>query len=111
MIPKLFIAAAVSFGLAGPSMVLAQSYPTKPVRMIVPFPPGGGTDAFARPLSKALSNSMGQPFVIDNRGVKRHPPLRVKATPTFARCRFGMRFRSFALRGPVRDRAAGSCAP
>ena len=46
-----------------------------------------------------------------NTGVKRHPPLRVKTTPTFARCRFGMRFRSFALRGPVRDRAAGSCAP
>lgn len=48
-------------------VVNAQSYPTKPVRLIVPFAPGGGTDAFARPLSKALSSSMGQSFVIDNR--------------------------------------------
>jgi tripartite-type tricarboxylate transporter receptor subunit TctC len=38
------------------------------VRLIVPFPPGGGTDAFARPLAKVLSQNLGQQFVIDNRG-------------------------------------------
>ena len=46
----------------------AQSWPTKPVTMIVPFPAGGGTDAFARPLSGQFTKISGQTLVIDNRG-------------------------------------------
>jgi tripartite-type tricarboxylate transporter receptor subunit TctC len=46
----------------------AQSWPTKPVRLIVPFPAGGGTDTFARPLAAHLSLQTGQQFIIDNRG-------------------------------------------
>jgi tripartite-type tricarboxylate transporter receptor subunit TctC len=46
----------------------AQDWPSRPVRMIVPFPPGGGTDTVARPLSGKLSQMLGQQFVIDNRG-------------------------------------------
>jgi tripartite-type tricarboxylate transporter receptor subunit TctC len=43
-------------------------WPAKPVRVIVPFPPGGGTDTVARPLTAKLSQLAGQQFVIDNRG-------------------------------------------
>jgi tripartite-type tricarboxylate transporter receptor subunit TctC len=44
----------------------AQSWPTKPVRVINPFPPGGGTDAFARPLAAKLTISLGQSVLIEN---------------------------------------------
>jgi len=46
----------------------AQNYPTKPVRFIVPFPPGGTTDVIARLVSERLVKQLGQPIVIDNRG-------------------------------------------
>src|SRR6184192_564347 len=45
----------------------AQDYPAKPVRMVVGFPPGGGTDVVARILQPGLSELLGQPIVIDNR--------------------------------------------
>src|SRR2546430_14597447 len=45
----------------------AQNSPSKPVRMVVGFPPGGGTDVVARILSPRLSELLGQPIVIDNR--------------------------------------------
>ena len=47
---------------------LAQTYPTKPVRAIVPWPPGGSTDFVARVVLQKVSETTGQPFVIDNRG-------------------------------------------
>jgi len=46
----------------------AQSWPTKPIRVINPFPPGGGTDAFARPLAAKLTQSLGQTVFIENQG-------------------------------------------
>ena len=62
-------AAAVSGLGAWPLASLAQSgWPTKPVTMIVPFPAGGGTDAFARPLSAQFAKVVGKTLVIDNRG-------------------------------------------
>src|SRR5205814_427516 len=45
----------------------AQDYPTRPVRMVVGFPPGGGTDVVARILAPRMSELLGQPIVIDNR--------------------------------------------
>jgi tripartite-type tricarboxylate transporter receptor subunit TctC len=48
--------------------VSAQSWPSKPVTLIVPFPAGGGTDAFARPLTAVLTKNLGRQVIIDNRG-------------------------------------------
>jgi tripartite-type tricarboxylate transporter receptor subunit TctC len=51
-----------------PSTCLAQSYPTKPIHLIVPFPPGGVADIIARPIGERLTKSLGQPVVVESRG-------------------------------------------
>jgi tripartite-type tricarboxylate transporter receptor subunit TctC len=51
----------------GAEASLAQSYPNRPIRLIVGFPPGGGTDVVARILQAKLSEHLGQPIVIENR--------------------------------------------
>ena len=61
--------AAAGAAVAATGTTQAQgNWPTRPVTMIVPFPAGGGTDAFARPLSAQFSKATGQTLVIDNRG-------------------------------------------
>jgi tripartite-type tricarboxylate transporter receptor subunit TctC len=60
---------AATFVLAAfASTIGAQPYPNKPIRFIVPYPPGGGTDVVARILSDPLAADLGQAIVIDNRG-------------------------------------------
>jgi len=52
----------------GAPALRAQDYPSKPIRMIVPYPPAGGTDIVARTIAEPLAAVLGQPIVIDNRG-------------------------------------------
>ena len=54
--------------LAAPWAYAQSAWPAKPVTVVVPFPPGGGTDAFARPLFALMSKNVGKQFIIDNKG-------------------------------------------
>ena len=62
------LAAAGAAALASPCLQAQTGWPSKPVTLVVPFPAGGGTDAFARPLTAALSRALGKQIIIDNRG-------------------------------------------
>ena len=62
----LVVALAVS-GIAATNSACAQSYPSRPIRFIVPFPPGGSTDTYSRIIGGRLSEALGQPIVMDNR--------------------------------------------
>ncbi len=59
---------SVLLSLAATGAALAQAWPAKPVTLLVPFPPGGSTDAIARVLGNKLQERLGGSFVIDNRG-------------------------------------------
>ena len=61
------IAAVAGMWLVLGGAVAAQDYPTQPVRFVVPYAAGGGTDAMARYFSKGLERRFGQPFVVENR--------------------------------------------
>ena len=65
MIKALCFSALFSCGLFSAH---AQTWPAKPVRIIVPFPPGGGTDLVARAVAQKLTDALGQTFIVDNRG-------------------------------------------
>jgi tripartite-type tricarboxylate transporter receptor subunit TctC len=65
---KLGLLAILAFALPVPDAAYSQNYPVKPVRVIVPFPPGGVSDIFARILGQKLTVMLGQPFVVDSRG-------------------------------------------
>ena len=64
---KLLVAASLACACVVPQAQAAESFPSKPVRFIVPFPPGGGTDALARVLGAKLAELWGQQVIVDNR--------------------------------------------
>ena len=82
---RAFSVVALLTALLAPCAVhAAEAYPARPVRFIIPFPPGGNTDVLGRLLGQSLTQSLGQQFVIDNRpgaGGTVGVSLATKATP------------------------------
>ena len=68
MFSRVVVGLGAVLGIALPGVVAAQSYPTKPVRFIIPFPPGGPTDIMGRLAADTLSKAFGQQYIADNRG-------------------------------------------
>jgi len=66
--PITTLLAALAIACLAPAYAAAQSWPQKPVKMIVPFPAGGGTDAIARIVAKYLTQRLGQQVFVENRG-------------------------------------------
>ena len=66
--PRRALLLAATLALASPLALAQSNWPSKPVTIVVPFPAGGGTDAFARPLSAYLTKTLGKQFIIDNKG-------------------------------------------
>src|SRR5688572_28058149 len=65
---QIIAAATLAFVTLLAAAPAAAAYPDRPVRIIVPFPPGGGNDILARAVGQRLSETMGQQFIVDNRG-------------------------------------------
>ena len=63
----LYLFFGVCVSVAAMAGVRAQGYPAKPIRIVVPYPPGGGTDVITRTLAQKMTEVMGQPVLVDNR--------------------------------------------
>ena len=105
---------AVIGAIAAPAAVLAQAYPARPIRIIVPFTPGGSTDLYARTLGPKLGEALGQQVVVDNRagaGGAMGAELAAKATPDgytiwigqTANLAIGPALRKKGLYDPIKD--------
>ncbi|MGE0331067.1 MAG: Bug family tripartite tricarboxylate transporter substrate binding protein [Ramlibacter sp.] len=61
------LASSVAFGMVAATSARAQAWPAKPIRIVVPYPPGGSSDIIARAISQPLSDALGQPVIVDNK--------------------------------------------
>jgi len=68
MAARAFLLAAILAASPLAGVAVAQSYPVKPIRVVIPFPPGGGSDVAGRIVATAMSERLGVPMVVDNRG-------------------------------------------
>src|SRR5258706_7968004 len=68
MVPRLVLLLLTVCWLGAPSPTLAQTWPSKPIRIIAPFPPGGSVDQVSRILGAQLTTQLGQQVIVDNRG-------------------------------------------
>ena len=68
IVSALLLGAALALFAPAAAAATAGAYPQKPIRFLIPFPPGGGTDIIARGLSDKLEKALGAPVIIDNRG-------------------------------------------
>ena len=84
-VSALLVATLAMIALALTAPVMAQTYPSRTVTLVVPYPPGGGVDAMARIVAEKLSAALGQQVVVDNRarrrGPRRYPRGHPKAAP------------------------------
>ena len=64
---KIFLTVAVLALIVASAPAIAQSYPAKSVRIIVPYPPGGGTDLAARLIAQKLTETLGKSVIVENR--------------------------------------------
>ncbi|MES2536307.1 MAG: tripartite tricarboxylate transporter substrate binding protein [Pseudomonadota bacterium] len=67
MIKQIFVTASLLAGAAFAPVAIAQTYPVKPIRFIVPYPPGGPLDAVARMVADKMKDGLGQPVVVENK--------------------------------------------
>src|SRR6185436_12903978 len=65
---RCLLAAACVVAWLAPLLAAAQAYPSRPIKFIVPYPPGGNTDIVGRTFAQKLAERLGQPVVIENRG-------------------------------------------